>query len=249
MNKIDTARDRPRLQRTQARFARLARADGSRGRGQSRQRRRARRRNRRHRRFSSAQNRQSRGAVRRHPRLSARPSRAREHSHLGQAHQSHVGQPAGRQRDGTRALLAALHEGSEIDSAGHAADRRGAGECERGQRHRSVQDPRAEVARARRRLLHRHRLHGGHARSRHRLDQLRRLPRAGARQECRLRDVLQGQARRHDPEEISRARPAVPDRGGVRHASGAVHDRGPRNSLRQERIRCRGRTAQANLSK
>ena len=39
---------------------------------------------------------------------------------------------------------------------------------------------------------------------------------------------------------LSRARPAVPGRGGVRHASGAVHDRRPRNSVRQERIR-RGR--------
>ena len=43
--------------------------------------------------------------------------------------------------------------------------------------------PGAALARARRRLLHRHRRHGDHARSRHRLDQLRRLSRAGARQE------------------------------------------------------------------
>ena len=116
------------------------------------------------------------------------------------------------------------------------------GERQDRRRHRPVQDPGAELARARRRLLHRHRRHGGDEGPRHRLDQLRRLSRAGARQEARHRDVLQGQARRHDPEEVSRARPAVPGRGGVRHAPGAVHDRGPRNPARQERIR-RGRRA------
>ena len=121
-------------------------------------------------------------------------------------------------------------------------ERRAAGERQDRRRHRPVQDPGAALARARRRLLHRHRRHGDHARSRHRLDQLRRLSRAGARQEARHRDVLQGQARRHDPEEVSRARPAVPGRGGVRHAPGAVHDRGPGNPARQERVR-RGRRA------
>ena len=86
------------------------------------------------------------------------------------------------------------------------ATRRAPGERQDRRRHRPVQDPGAALARARRRLLHRHRRHGDHARSRHRLDQLRRLSRAGARQEARHRDVLQGQARRHDPEEVSRAR-------------------------------------------
>ena len=42
--------------------------------------------------------------------------------------------------------------------------------------------------------------------------------------------------------QISRARAAVPGRGGVRHASGAVHDRRAGNPARQERIR-RGRRA------
>ena len=42
---------------------------------------------------------------------------------------------------------------------------------------------------------------------------------------------------------LSRARPAVPGRGGVRHAPGAVHDRGARNSARQERVRRGRRTA------
>ena len=139
---------------------------------------------------------------------------------------------------------------AEVDSAGHAADRRAAGERERGQRHRPVQDSRAEMARARRRLLHRHRLHGGHARSRHRLDQLRRLPRAGARQDSSRR-VMCSKGKHGDmiQKQISPARRAVPDRGGVRHASGAVHDRRPRNSLRQERIRRGGRTARRSRSK
>jgi len=68
------------------------------------------------------------------------------------------------------------------------------------------------------------------------LDQLRRLSGAGARQAPRDRDVLKGQARRHDHAALSGARAEVSDRGGVRHASGAVHDRGPRDSLRQERV-------------
>ena len=66
--------------------------------------------------------------------------------------------------------------------AGRGDDRRAAGERPDRRRHRPVQDPGAALARARRRLLHRHRRHGDHARSRHRLDQLRRLSRAGARQ-------------------------------------------------------------------
>ena len=40
---------------------------------------------------------------------------------------------------------------------------------------------------------------------------------------------------------LSGARAEVPDRGGVRHAPGAVHGGGPRNPLRQERIRRRRR--------
>ena len=55
------------------------------------------------------------------------------------------------------------------------------GERQLGQGHRYPEDPDAALARARRRLLHRHRLHGDHEGSRHRLDQLRRLPRAIAR--------------------------------------------------------------------
>ena len=56
----------------------------------------------------------------------------------------------------------------------------------------------------------------------------------------RDRDVLEGQARRHHQAQISRARRTMPDRGGLRHAPGLVHDRRPGNSVRQERIR-RGR--------
>ena len=59
----------------------------------------------------------------------------------------------------------------------------------------------------------------------------------------RLGDVLEGQARRHHHAPLPRARRALPDRGGVRHASGAVHGRRARNSLRQERIRRRRRPA------
>ena len=145
-----------------------------------------------------------------------------------------------RHRHGPRRLLAEVHEGQQDHPAGAGADRAGDGERLSRRRHRPDQDPRAEVARARRRLLHRHRRHGDHAPSRHRLDQLRRLSRAGARQEDRLGDVLQGQARQHHPQPLQGARPEVPDRGGVRHAPGAVHGGGARNPLRQERIR-RGR--------
>ena len=55
----------------------------------------------------------------------------------------------------------------------------------------------------------------------HRLDQLRRLSGAGPRAQRRHRDVLEGQARRHDQAALSRARRTLPDRRGVRHAPGA----------------------------
>ena len=170
------------------------------------------------------------------------PPHPRQPAHLDPPHQHDDGQSGRRHRDRAGAPLAQIHEGGEDHPAGRGRERRAAGKRQDRRRHRPVQDPGAALARARRRLLHRHRRHGDHARSRHRLDQLRRLSRAGARQEARHRDVLQGQARRHDPEEVSRARPAVPGRGGVRHAPGAVHDRGAGNSARQERIR-RGRRA------
>ena len=86
--------------------------------------------------------------------------------------------------------------------------------------------PDAALARARRRLLHRHRLHGDHEGSRHRLDQLRRLSRAVPWPERRDGHVLQGQARRPDQAPLSRARRAVPDRGRRRHAPRAVHGGG-----------------------
>ena len=222
--------------------ARLARRDGSGRRGDAHQRRRARARDRRHRRHLSAQDRQPGGAVRRHSRLPQGLPHPRQHPHLEPPHQHDDGQSGGRQRDRAGQALAALHEGGQDLPAGRGEERRAAGERQDRRRHRPVQDPGAEVARARRRLLHRHRRHGGDEGSRHRLDQLRRLSRAGARQEARHRDVLQGQARRHDPAQVSRARAAVPGRGGVRHASGVVHDRRPRNPARQERIR-RGRRA------
>ena len=177
------------------------------------------------------------------PGYPTRPSHPGQHPHLDPPHQHDAGlDPA----DGTEIELVRYWRNymkeAQDHPAGHGGDRRAPGERQYRRRHRPVQDPGAALARARRRLLHRHRRHGDHARSGHRLDQLRRLSRAGARQEPRHRDVLQGQARRHDPEKLSRARPAVPGRGGVRHAPGAVHDRGPGNSARQERIR-RGRRA------
>ena len=98
------------------------------------------------------------------------------------------------------------------------------------------------MARARRRPLHRHRLHGDHAASGHRLDQLRRLPHPGPGQGRRLGHDLEGQARQPDHAALARARKAVPDRGGGRHASGAVHGGRHRDPLRQERVR-RRRTA------
>ena len=181
------------------------------------------------------------GAVRRHPGLSARPPHPREHSHLGAAHQSHA-RPADR-RLGHRArlLLAQVHEGGAEHRAGHGEVRSAHGERLHRQGHRHPDHPDAALARARRRLLHRHRLHGDHEGSRHRLDQLRRLSRAVPWPERRDRDVLQGQARRPDQAPLSRARRAVPGRGRGRHASRAVHGGGARDSLRQERVRRRRR--------
>ena len=174
------------------------------------------------------------------PGLSEGPPHPGEPADLDPPHQHDHGPSRRRHRDRAGAALAQVHEGGQDHPAGRGGERRAPGERQDRRRHRPVQDSGAALARARRRLLHRHRRHGGDARSRHRLDQLRRLSRAGARQAARHRDVLQGQARRHDPEEVSRARPAVPGGGGVRHASGAVHDRGARNPARQERVR-RGR--------
>jgi UbiD family decarboxylase len=51
-------------------------------------------------------------------------------------------------------------------------------------------------------------------------------------------DDLQRQARQSDHAQISRARRALPDRRGGRHAPGTVHGGRDRDSLRQERIRC-----------
>src|SRR6516225_2717063 len=50
---------------------------------------------------------------------------------------------------------------------------------------------------------YRDRRHGRHARSRYRLDQLRRLSRASAVAQCRDGHVLKGQARRSDPPPLS----------------------------------------------
>ena len=203
---VDPRRSRSDFQCAEAGSARLARGDGSRRRGDAHQRRRARARDRRHCRHLPAQDRQSAGAVRRHSRLSEGPPHPRQPADLDPPHQHDDGQSGRRHRDRAGAPLAQIHEGGEDHPAGRGRERRAAGERQDRRRHRPVQDPGAALARARRRLLHRHRRHGDHARSRHRLDQLRRLPRAGARQEARHRDVLQGQARRHDPEEVSRAR-------------------------------------------
>ena len=93
-----------------------------------------------------------------------------------------LGLPVRRLRHGPRRLLAEVHEGEQDHPAGAGTDRAGDGKCLSRRRCRSHKNSRAEMARARRRLLHRDRRHGDHAPSRHRLDQLRRLPRAGARQ-------------------------------------------------------------------
>ncbi len=153
-----------------------------------------------------------------------------------------LGLPIDGSRGRARLLLAQIHEGGEEHPAGHGQDRPAHGERLHRQGHRHPENPDAALARARRRLLHRHRLHGDHEGSRHRLDQLRRLPGAVARAERRDGDVLEGQARRPDQAPLPRARRAVPDRGRGRHASGAVHGGGARDSLRQERIRRRRRS-------
>ena len=124
------------------------------------------------------------GAVRRHSRLPQGLPHPRQHPHLEPPHQHDDGQSGGRQRDRAGQALAPLHEGGQDLPAGRGEERRAAGERQDRRRHRPVQDSGAEVARARRRLLHRHRRHGGDEGSRHRLDQLRRLSRAGARQEA-----------------------------------------------------------------
>ncbi len=139
------------------------------------------------------------------PGLSVRLSGARQHPDLDQAHQDDARPARRRHRHGPRRVLAEVHEGEQDHSAGAGADRAGAAKRLSRRRYRPHQNPRAEVARARRRLLHRHRRHGDHAPSRHRLDQLRRLSRAGARQEARLGDVLQGQARQHHPATATRS--------------------------------------------
>ena len=213
---LQTCRKTEYIQAGSARLARGA-ARGRRGAGD--QRRRARNGNRRHRRPLHAQDGQPRGAVRRRPRLSARPSHSREHPDLGAADQSHARPAARRLPHRARLLLAQIHEGGEEHPAGHGRERAGDGERLHRQGHRYPENPDAALARARRRLLHRHRLHGDHEGSRHRLDQLRRLPHPVARPEPGDRDVLQGQARRPDQAPISRARRAVPDRGRGRHAS------------------------------
>ena len=161
-----------------------------------------------------------------------------------------LGLPIDGSADRARLVLAQIHEGGAQHRAGHGQIRR---RCWRtsstGKDVDICENPDAALARARRRLLHRHRLHGDHAGSRHRLDQLRRLSRAVARPERGDGHVLEGQARRPDQAPLSRARRAVPDRGGGRHASGAVHGGGARNSVRQERIRRRRRPASASRSR
>ena len=179
-----SARGSRQIQRAEAGSARLARADGGGRRGDAHQRRRARARDRRHRRHLPAQDRQPAGAVRRHPGLSQGPPHPRQPPHLDPPHQHDDGHAGRRHRDRAGAPLAQVHEGGAGPSRrSRWRVRRAAGERQDRRRHRPVQDSGAALARARRRLLHRHRRHGDHARSRHRLDQLRRLSRAGARQE------------------------------------------------------------------
>ena len=90
-------------------------------------------------------------------------------------------------------------------------DRPGAGERAGGRRGRRPRVPGAEVARGRRRPLHRHRMHGDHQGPRQRLGQRRHLSRAGARQEHARRLHRARQARRHHPPEILGAGQALPD--------------------------------------
>ena len=207
--------DRRSSQRPEAGPPRLAGADGGGGRARDHPRRRARRGDRRHRRHLPAYHGGAGGDVRRHPRLPARPPRGGEHPHLGAADQSHPRHAGRHERDGPRALLARLYEEPRDHSASHRRRRAPDGERRGGKRHRHPQNPDAEMARARRRPLHRHRLHGDHAAPRHRLDQLRRLPRPGPGPRCRLDHDVEGQARQPDHAALARARKAVPDRGRV----------------------------------
>ena len=95
------------------------------------------------------------------------------------------------------------------------------GQCPRGQGRQHREDSDAGLARAGRRPLHRHRLHGGDEGSGFRLDQLRLLsrPEPGARR-CDGDDVAR-QARPHHHEQVSRPQSALPGRRRRRNASGA----------------------------
>ena len=115
----------------------------------------------------------------------------------------------------------------------------GAGKCHGGRGDQRARLPGAQVARGRRRPLHRHRMPGDHARSGQRLGQSRHLPGAGARQEHARRLHRGRQARRRDPQEILGARPALPDGGERRPVAGA--GRGRPVDARPERLRIRHR--------
>ena len=186
-------------------LARLAAPDERRGRVAHHQGRRARARDRRHRRRRDAPDGPAGRAVRGHPRLPEGLPRRRQPVHVGAPHRA-LARPAGRyQRGRARPVLARLHEERAGDPAQGGQPRRAAREHVQGRRHRSAVDPDAALARGRRRLLHGHRLPRHHAGPGLRLDQLRLLPRAGARPQGRLGDDLQGQARRYPDAQVPRS--------------------------------------------
>ena len=99
----------------------------------------------------------------------------------------------------------------------------GAGERAHRRRRQRAEVPDAQVARAGRRPLHRHRRHDLDQGPGHRLGQLRHLPGDGARREARGPDDLAGQARPHHPRKVLGQGPAVPGGGGGRTGPAALY--------------------------
>jgi hypothetical protein len=102
-----------------------------------------------------------------------RLSGGRQHPHLGQAHQAELGlAPDASDMALVNYRRKYMKEGKTIPPVTVPTAR--AAETSPRRRREPAFNSGAEMARARRRLLYRHRLHGDHAASRHRLDQLRR---------------------------------------------------------------------------
>ena len=131
-----------------------------------------------------------------------------------------LGMPADGDRNGPRALLAQVHEGGQDHSAGQGRRRARCMEnVASGNDMDLLQDPDAEMARARRRPLHRHRLHGDHEGSAIPAGSTTAPIASRPRPQHGLGHDLEGQARQPDHAPLSRARRAVPDRRRGRHAS------------------------------